>query len=93
MRNSDMAAALAIALAAIPAGAGAQQIQGGAQQIQGQEATVAAGTLGAPAGPPSGIPFAAAAVRTYTYQPVCEVRRVQFSDEYGWRVRDVWVCR
>jgi hypothetical protein len=46
----------------------------------------------APAGPPNGIPFAAAAVRTYTYQPVCEVRRVQFSDEYGWRVRDVRVC-
>ncbi len=85
MRNSDMAAALAIALAVIPAGAGAQQ-------IQGQEATVAAGTTGVPAGPPSGIPFAAAAVRTYTYQPVCEVRRVQFSDEYGWRVRDVRIC-
>ena len=85
MRHSDMAAALAMALAAIPAGVGAQQ-------IQGQEATVAAGTIGAPAGPPSGIPFAAAAVRTYTYQPVCEVRRVQFADEYGWRVRDVRIC-
>jgi hypothetical protein len=83
MRNGDMAVALAMALAAIPAGAGAQQ-------IQGQEATVAAGTIGAPAGP--GLPFAAAAVRTYTYQPVCEVRRVQFSDEYGWRVRDVRIC-
>jgi hypothetical protein len=23
---------------------------------------------------------------------VCEVRRQQFSDEYGWRVRDVVVC-
>ena len=85
MRHSDMAAALAMALAVIPAGAGAQQ-------IQGQDATVAAGTIGVPAGPPSGIPFAAAAVRTYTYQPVCEVRRVQFSDEYGWRVRDVRIC-
>jgi hypothetical protein len=24
--------------------------------------------------------------------PVCEVRRVQFSDASGWRVRDVLVC-
>jgi hypothetical protein len=32
----------------------------------------------------------------YASQPVssavCEVRRQQFSDEYGWRVRDVVVC-
>ena len=32
-------------------------------------------------------------VRTYIYQPVCELRREQFSDETGWRVRDVRVCR
>ena len=24
--------------------------------------------------------------------PVCEVRRVQFSDASGWRVRDILVC-
>ena len=24
--------------------------------------------------------------------PVCEIRRVQFSDASGWRVRDVLVC-
>ena len=32
-------------------------------------------------------------VRTYTYQPVCELRREQIADENGWRVRDVRVCR
>jgi hypothetical protein len=26
------------------------------------------------------------------YPFVCEVRREQFSDEHGWRVRDVLVC-
>jgi hypothetical protein len=36
---------------------------------------------------------ATTAVRTYTYQPVCELRREQFADENGWRVRDVRVCR
>ncbi len=24
--------------------------------------------------------------------PVCEIRRVQFSDASGWRVRDILVC-
>ena len=89
MREGPIGLTAVVALAVLsPAGAGAQQ-------IQGQEATVAAGTtgtIGAPAGPPSVSPFAAASVRTYTYQPVCELRRVQFSDEYGWRVRDVRVC-
>jgi hypothetical protein len=31
----------------------------------------------------------------YGYQPfypACQVRREQFADEYGWRVRDVRVC-
>jgi hypothetical protein len=32
-------------------------------------------------------------IRTYTYEPVCELRREQFADENGWRVRDVRVCR
>jgi hypothetical protein len=85
MRNSliDFAAAAAIAagLTAMPAVAQAQQ-------IQRQDTVVTTGTIvrGAPS------PFAAATVRTYTYEPVCIVHRVPFSDEYGWRVRDVRVC-
>ena len=66
-----------------------------AQLQQQQEATVAAGAVPVPAGPRAGVapaPFAAATVRTFTYQPVCETRREQFSDETGWRVRDVRIC-
>jgi hypothetical protein len=88
MRNSliDFVAAAAIAagMTAVPATAHAQLT------LQQQEATVASGTIVAPAGAPS--PVAAATVRTYTYEPVCVVRRVQFSDEWGWRVRDVRIC-
>ena len=74
-------AALAAGTAAIPATANAQQ-------MQRQDTVVTTGTVvpGAPS------PFAAATVRTYTYEPVCTVQRVQFSDEYGWRVRDVRIC-
>jgi hypothetical protein len=79
MKASLAGAILALAAAAIPMGAAAQQIQ---------ETTASAGTIVVPAGPP----FAAATVRTFTYQPVCEVYRVQFADEYGWRVRDVRIC-
>jgi len=95
MRNSlaILPAVLAIAAVAIPTGAIAQ--------VQSQEATVATGVVGAPPGPPAaapagvpnGSPFAAASIRTYTYQPICELRREQFQDEYGWRVRDIRVCR
>jgi hypothetical protein len=97
MRNSLIdfvaAAAIAAAMTAVPATAHAQLM------LQQQEATVASGTIVAPAGAPSTFaatgapsPFAAATVRTYTYEPVCIVRRVQFSDEWGWRVRDVRIC-
>jgi len=41
----------------------------------------------------TGAATATTTVRTYTYQPVCELRREQFADENGWRVRDVRVCR
>jgi hypothetical protein len=27
-----------------------------------------------------------------TVYPVCQIRREQFQDSYGWRVRDVRVC-
>jgi hypothetical protein len=87
MRNSlidfVVAAAIAAAMTAVPATAHAQL-------LQQQEATIASGTIVPPAVAPS--PFATATVRTYTYEPVCIVRRVQFSDEWGWRVRDVRIC-
>jgi hypothetical protein len=87
------AVVVAIAVAAMPLGAAAQ--------VQRQEATVttviapvpvppaAAGALGAPASPT----VATGTIRTLIYPPVCELRREQFADEYGWRVRDVRVCR
>jgi hypothetical protein len=77
------ATAIAAAMAAIPAAADAQQ-------MHRQDTVVTTGTIVPPAGGLS--PFAAATVRTYTYEPVCTVQRVQFSDEYGWRVRDVRIC-
>jgi hypothetical protein len=84
MRTSliDFAAAATVvaAIAAAPAVAEAQQVR--------QDTVVTTGTI--VPGPPS--PFAAATIRTYTYEPVCTVQRVQFSDEYGWRVRDVRIC-
>ena len=85
MRNSLIdfvaAAAATAAIAAIPTVAQAQQ-------IQRQDTVVTTGTIvpGAPS------PFARATIRTYMYEPVCTIQRVQFSDEYGWRVRDVKVC-
>jgi hypothetical protein len=81
------AVVLAIAVVAMPTGAAAQ--------VQRQEATVITGVVPVP-----GVPVAlasptvaTASVRTFIYQPVCELRREQFADEYGWRVRDVRVCR
>jgi len=50
----------------------------------GTSVTVVPGANGAPS---------AAFVQSYAYQPVCQVRREQFVDEYGWRVRNVLVCR
>jgi hypothetical protein len=95
MRHSlaVLPAVLVIAAVAIPAVTVAQ--------VQSQEATVATGVVGAlpgapavaPVGAPNASPFAAASIRTYTYQPICELRREQFQDEYGWRVRDIRVCR
>jgi len=75
------AAATMAAIAAIPTVTEAQQ-------IQRQDIVVTTRTIvpGAPS------PFAGATIRTYTYEPVCTVQRVQFSDEYGWRVRDVKIC-
>ena len=87
MRNSlvDLAAAAIVA-----AGMTAIPTVVAAQQLQRQDTVVTTATILPPAGIPS--PFAAATVRTYTYEPVCTVQRVQFSDEYGWRVRDVRIC-
>lgn len=91
MTNSLMAmvAAAAVAAVAIPTHADAQ--------LQRQEATVAAGIVELPPGVvglPPGVPatIATTTYRVYTYEPVCQVRREQFSDEYGWRVRSVRVC-
>ena len=79
-----------VAAAAIAAGMTAIPATADAQLMQQQEATVASGTIVPPVIAPS--PFAAVTVRTYTYEPVCVIRRVQFSDEWGWRVRDVRIC-
>jgi len=61
-------------------------------QQQRQEATVSTGVVPMP-GAPADATVATATVRTFTHQPVCELRREQFVDAYGWRVRDVRVCR
>jgi hypothetical protein len=81
------AVALAIAVAVMPTGAAAQ--------MQRQDATVTTGIVPVPGVPvaPASPTVATASVRTFIYQPVCELRREQFADEYGWRVRDVRVCR
>jgi hypothetical protein len=80
------AVALAIAAVVMPTGA--------AGQMQRQDATVATGIVLVPGVPgPASPTVATATVRTLIYQPVCELRREQFADEYGWRVRDVRVCR
>jgi hypothetical protein len=87
MRTSPIdfvaAAVIAVGMTAVPA-------TGEARQLQRQDTVVTTATIVPPTGIPS--PFAAATVRTYTYEPVCVVHRVQFSDEYGWRVRDVRIC-
>ena len=84
MSRSLIAVAAAAAVAALPAAANAQQ-------LQRQETVVTTTTTVAPpVVVPS--PVATATVRTYTYEPVCVVHRVPFSDEYGWRVRDVRIC-
>jgi hypothetical protein len=81
------AVALALAAVAMPTGAAAQ--------VQRQEAMVITGVVPAPGltVAPASPTVATASVRTFIYQPVCELRREQFADEYGWRVRDVRVCR
>jgi hypothetical protein len=75
---------------------------GASAQVQRQDATVSTSVVVVPPAPtaeaPSGIaapntvPFASATVRSVTVQPVCETQRREFSDESGWRVRDVRVC-
>jgi hypothetical protein len=68
--------------------------------MQRQDATVSTGVVVVPPSAPPGVvpagpaavPFASATVRSVTVQPVCEIQRQQFSDENGWRVRDVRVC-
>jgi hypothetical protein len=74
---------------------------GASAQVQRQDATVSSGVVVVPPPPadaPSGVaapntvPFASATVRSVTVQPVCETQRREFSDESGWRVRDVRVC-
>jgi len=80
-----VAALLGLALVANPTDA-LSQVQ------QRQEATVSTGVVPMP-GAPADATVATATVRTFTHQPVCELRREQFVDAYGWRVRDVRVCR
>jgi hypothetical protein len=66
----------------------------GAQaQVVQQESTVAAGVVPVPAVPVPQVPPTIATATVRTYQPVCELRREQFQDEFGWRVRDIRVCR
>ncbi|HKA71695.1 MAG TPA: hypothetical protein VKE26_07810 [Xanthobacteraceae bacterium] len=87
MRLCLVAASLCLAIVANSTAILAQ-----VQQQQRQEATVSTGVVPMP-GAPADATVATATVRTYTYQPVCELRREQFVDAYGWRVRDVRVCR
>ena len=63
-----------------------------AQVQQRQETTLATGVVPVP---DAAVPAAVATttVRSTMYVPVCELRREQFVDAYGWRVRDVRVCR
>ena len=82
MKKGLTIVAAALSVAAIASSAQAQLVR--------QESAVATGVVPVP-GAPSGASIATAIVRTY--QPVCELRREQFQDEYGWRVRDVWICR
>jgi hypothetical protein len=77
-----------VATAALAAGTAVLPAAANAQQMQRQDTVVTTGTVT----PGVASPFAATTVRTYTYEPVCTVQRVQFSDEYGWRVRDVRIC-
>ena len=84
-------AAVAVASVSLVSGAGAQ--------MQRQDATVSTGVVVVPPAPPgaapaapAAVPFASATMRSVTVQPVCETQRQQFSDESGWRVRDVRVC-
>ena len=63
-----------------------------AQLVQ-QESTVAAGVVPVPVTPVPQVPPTIATATVRTYQPVCELRREQFQDEFGWRVRDIRVCR
>ena len=86
MRLCLVATSLCLAIAANPAAVLAQV------QQQRQEATISTGVVPLP-GAPADATVATATVRTFTHQPVCELRREQFVDAYGWRVRDVRVCR
>jgi len=81
-----VSAALAIAALALPTGAGAQV-------PLPPQTTVISGTLAAPPPAPDGSSATAAFLRATTFPPVCETRREQFTDSYGWRVRDVRICR
>jgi hypothetical protein len=66
----------------------------GAQaQVVQQESTVAAGVAPVPATPVPQVPPTVATAIVRTFQPVCELRREQFQDEFGWRVRDIRICR
>jgi hypothetical protein len=87
MNKLTLMAALSIVAVVMASGAQAQLLQ--------QESTVAAGVVPVPGtllpGTPAPPMIATTIVRTY--QPVCELRREQFQDEFGWRVRDIRVCR
>ena len=82
---SKLALALSMAVVLMATGARAQLVQ--------QESTVAAGVVPVPGTPVQQVPPTIATATVRTYQPVCERRREQFQDEYGWRVRDIYVCR
>ena len=91
MRTCLLAALLCLATVVNPADTRAQ-VQ------QRQETTVSTEIVPLPPAPEAprattGAATTTTTVRTYTYQPVCELRREQFADENGWRVRDVRVCR
>jgi hypothetical protein len=99
MTNSPgaFAAALAIAIAAIPSIAHAQVNQPPLSQPQ-DAATAPVVPPPSAAILPQDVTAAIPPVRTttiiqtYTYSPVCWVYRQQFEDEQGWRLRPVRVC-
>ena len=87
MKSLDVlaaAASIAIAIAATTAPGNAQF----ANQSQGLVAP-GTGESGPVTGPISSTPSPYVVQQVF---PACQIRRQQFSDEWGWRVRSVLVC-